>query len=145
MRATRPRHGAGLAAESVATCATVSITSARSSPACEPACARTTGGHAARPSKRAGSPPFTASSTSKPICFGSTATSSRYQVDVETQVDTSGAFLVTTSTVGRELMFVISHTIHHNALIARLLDERAIDMGPRFGLAPATPVLACAR
>ena len=66
-------------------------------------------------------------------------------VDVETQVDTSGAFLVTTSTVGRELMFVISHTIHHNALIARLLDERAIDMGPRFGLAPATPVLACAR
>ena len=66
-------------------------------------------------------------------------------VDVETQVDTSGAFLVTTSTVGRELMFVISHTIHHNALITRLLDERAINMGPRFGLAPATPVLACAR
>ncbi|HYJ94581.1 MAG TPA: hypothetical protein VEV86_08180, partial [Vicinamibacterales bacterium] len=66
-------------------------------------------------------------------------------VDVETQVDTSGAFLVTTSTVGRELMFVISHTIHHNALIARLLDERAINMGPRFGLAPATPVVTCAR
>ena len=34
-------------------------------------------------------------------------------------------------------MFVISHTIHHNALIARLLDERAISMDPRFGLAPA--------
>lgn len=66
-------------------------------------------------------------------------------VDVETQVDTSATFLVTTSTVGRELMFVISHTIHHNALIAHLLDERAIDMGPRFGLAPATPVLACAQ
>ena len=66
-------------------------------------------------------------------------------VDVETQVDTSGAFLVTTSTVGRELMFVISHTIHHNALIARLLDERAINMGPRFGLAPATPLVTCAR
>ena len=66
-------------------------------------------------------------------------------VDVETQVDTEGAFLVTTSTIGRELLFVINHTIHHNALIAHLLDERAIDMGPRFGLAPATPVLACAR
>lgn len=66
-------------------------------------------------------------------------------VDVETQVDTNGAFLVTTSTVGRELMFVISHTVHHNALIAHLLDERAIEMGPRFGLAPATPVLACAQ
>jgi hypothetical protein len=66
-------------------------------------------------------------------------------VDVETQLDTSATFVVTTSTVGRELMFVISHTIHHNALIARLLDERAIDMGPRYGLAPATPELACAR
>ena len=66
-------------------------------------------------------------------------------VDVEAQVDAGGAFLVTASTVGRELMFVISHTIHHHALIARLLDERAIGMGPRFGLAPATPVLACAR
>jgi hypothetical protein len=66
-------------------------------------------------------------------------------VDVETQVDAGGTFLVTTSTIGRELMFVISHTIHHNALIAHLLGERAIDMGPRFGLAPATPVLTCAR
>jgi hypothetical protein len=66
-------------------------------------------------------------------------------VAVETQIDATGAFLVTTSTVGRELMFVISHTIHHNALIAHLLDERAIEMGPRFGLSPATPVLTCAR
>ena len=66
-------------------------------------------------------------------------------VDVEMQLDTSATFVVTTSTVGRELMFVISHTIHHNALIAHLLDERAIDMGPRYGLAPATPELACAR
>jgi hypothetical protein len=66
-------------------------------------------------------------------------------VDVETQVDTYGSFLVTTSTIGRELMFVISHTIHHNALIGRLLEERAIEMGPRFGLAPATPVLLCAQ
>ena len=126
MRATRPRHRAGLAAESVATCATVSITSARSSPAREPACAHTTGGHAARPSKRAGSPRSTASSTSRPICLRLDCHLFEVPVDVETQVDTSGAFLVTTSTVGRELMFVISHTIHHNALIARLLDERAI-------------------
>jgi uncharacterized damage-inducible protein DinB len=66
-------------------------------------------------------------------------------VDVETQVDTDGSFLVTTSTVGRELMFVISHTIHHNALIAHLLEEHAIDMGTRFGLALATPVAVCAR
>lgn len=66
-------------------------------------------------------------------------------VHVETQVDTHGSVLVTTSTIGRELMFVISHTIHHNALIGRLLEERAIEMGPRFGLAPATPLLLCAQ
>jgi len=66
-------------------------------------------------------------------------------LDVESQVDHAGTFVVTTSSVGRELMFVINHTIHHNAMIAHLLDERAVDMGPRFGLAPATPVLACAR
>ena len=66
-------------------------------------------------------------------------------VDVETQVDTSGAFLVTTSTVGRELMFVISHTIHHNALIARLLDERAIDMGATFRSRTSHTGPPCAR
>ena len=70
-------------------------------------------------------------------------------VDVETQIDTDGSMLVTTSTVGRELLFVTSHTIHHNAIINQLLASRGIDMGPRFGLAPATPSgqerMACAR
>ena len=66
-------------------------------------------------------------------------------VDVETHVDTDGSFLVTTSTIGRELVFVISHTIHHNALIAHLLEEREIDIGARFGLAPATPIAVCAQ
>ena len=141
-----PGTGPAVAAESVATCATVSSTSARSSPAREPACAHTTGGHAARPS-------ITCRLAAIQCILDLDADLLRlrppplrgYQVDVETQVDTSGAFLVTTSTVGRELMFVISHTIHHNALIARLLDERAINMGPRFGLAPATPLVTCAR
>ncbi len=66
-------------------------------------------------------------------------------VDVELRVETDGELLVTTSTVGRELMFVISHTIHHNALVAQLLQARGCEMGPRFGVAPATPVLVCAR
>lgn len=70
-------------------------------------------------------------------------------VDVETQVDTCGSMLVTTSSLGRELMFVTSHTIHHNAIVAHLLESRGIPVGPRFGLAPATPSLqepaACAR
>jgi len=70
-------------------------------------------------------------------------------VDVETQVDTAGTTLVTSSSIGRELMFVTSHTIHHNAIVAHLLESRGILMGPRFGLAPATPtpeeVVSCAR
>ena len=47
------------------------------------------------------------------------------------------------STLGRELAFVISHTIHHNAAIALLvhgLGHRRLP--PRFGLAPGSPALA---
>ena len=70
-------------------------------------------------------------------------------IDVETQLDTDGSMLVTISTVGRELVFVTSHTIHHNAIIGHLLATRGVAMGPRFGVAPATPVetvlTACAR
>jgi uncharacterized damage-inducible protein DinB len=70
-------------------------------------------------------------------------------VDVETQIDTDGSMLVTTSTVGRELVFVTSHTIHHNAIISHLLTARGVDMGARFGLAPATPAteerMSCAQ
>lgn len=70
-------------------------------------------------------------------------------VEVETQIDADGSTFVTTSTVGREVVFVTSHTIHHNAIIAHLLKVRGVDMGSRFGLAPSTPSrderLACAR
>jgi hypothetical protein len=70
-------------------------------------------------------------------------------VDVETQIDTDGSMLVTTSTVGRELVFITSHTIHHNAIISHLLASRGVDMGARFGLALATPLMqermSCAR
>ncbi len=42
------------------------------------------------------------------------------------------------STVGRELRFLASHTVHHYALIALLLRQRGIDPGEGFGVAPAT-------
>jgi hypothetical protein len=68
---------------------------------------------------------------------------------VETQIDTTGSTLTTTSSIGRELVFVTSHTIHHNALVAHLLESQGVDMGDRFGLAPSTPsqgaLAACAR
>jgi hypothetical protein len=70
-------------------------------------------------------------------------------VDVETQTDADGTMLVTASTLGREIVFVTNHTIHHHAIISHLLAARGVTMGPRFGLAPATPAhedqLTCAR
>lgn len=46
------------------------------------------------------------------------------------------------SSVGRELAFVISHTIHHNAQIALLAHRLgAARLPERFGMAPTTPTL----
>lgn len=42
------------------------------------------------------------------------------------------------STVRRELQFLISHTIHHYALMALILRHQGIDPGPEFGMAPST-------
>jgi uncharacterized damage-inducible protein DinB len=68
---------------------------------------------------------------------------------VETQIDPAGAMILTRSTVCREVAFVISHTIHHNAIVAQLLAGHPVSLDARFGLAPATPVDAqvpvCAR
>lgn len=45
------------------------------------------------------------------------------------------------STVLRELHFLLSHTIHHHALIIALLDKQGVDPGDEFaelGVAPST-------
>jgi uncharacterized damage-inducible protein DinB len=42
------------------------------------------------------------------------------------------------TTVQRELRFLVSHTIHHYALIAVLLKVHGVDCGPGFGVAPST-------
>jgi uncharacterized damage-inducible protein DinB len=44
----------------------------------------------------------------------------------------------TRSTVNRELLFLLSHTIHHYALIALLLRQDGIDVPADFGFAPST-------
>lgn len=47
------------------------------------------------------------------------------------------------STLGRELAFVMSHTIHHQAMIALLLEGVGRRPGDeRFGYAPSTPARA---
>lgn len=42
------------------------------------------------------------------------------------------------STVGRELRFLASHTVHHFALMAPLLRAQGIEPGAEFGVAPST-------
>ncbi len=42
------------------------------------------------------------------------------------------------SSARRELQFLVSHTVHHYALIVMMLKARGIDAGPDFGVAPST-------
>ena len=44
----------------------------------------------------------------------------------------------TASSVGRELQFLLSHTVHHYAIIAMTLRSLGYDPGRRFGVAPST-------
>ena len=43
------------------------------------------------------------------------------------------------TSLGRELAFVVQHTIHHAALIAVLLDILGVRVPADFGYAPSTP------
>lgn len=42
------------------------------------------------------------------------------------------------STLGREIAFVVNHTIHHNALIGVIANLLCVPVPPRFGYAPST-------
>ena len=67
---------------------------------------------------------------------------------VESQIEPGGAMILTRSSVCRELAFVISHTIHHNAIVGQLLQARGVALDHRYGVAPSTPdpePAACAR
>jgi uncharacterized damage-inducible protein DinB len=60
-------------------------------------------------------------------------------IRLNVKLDARGTSTDVQSTVGRELAFVISHTIHHNATIALLLAEIGTELPNRFGVAPSTP------
>lgn len=54
------------------------------------------------------------------------------------------------SSLHRELQFLVSHSVHHYALIKELLRHSGVDCGDAFGIAPSTIVAqrqaeACAR
>lgn len=42
------------------------------------------------------------------------------------------------SSLGRELQFLLGHTVHHNAIIAMIVDRHGIQLPEGFGVAPST-------
>lgn len=64
-------------------------------------------------------------------------------------VDVDGPDVELESTLGRELVFVLGHTIHHNAFIASMARSMGVAVPERFGWAPSTiraaERAACAR
>ena len=67
-------------------------------------------------------------------------------IELSAVVEHSGQRVTARTTVGRELVFVLSHTVHHQAIIALLLADAGWRAPDRFGLAPSTPSAApCAQ
>lgn len=60
-------------------------------------------------------------------------------IQVATRLTQAGHTVLSWSTHARELAFVISHTIHHCALMAVLLAVQGVPVPHRFGYAPSTP------
>ena len=58
---------------------------------------------------------------------------------LESQVDRQGVCVQVVSSLARELVFVLQHTIHHQALVALLLAGRGVAVPYTFGYAPSTP------
>ena len=44
----------------------------------------------------------------------------------------------TESSLGRELQYLLAHTVHHYALIGVILSLAGVEAGPEFGVAPST-------
>lgn len=60
------------------------------------------------------------------------------QVEVMTSMTSCGALVQLPSTHARELAFVFSHTIHHNAIIGTIARALGVDLPQNFGMAPST-------
>ncbi|MEM1206167.1 MAG: DinB family protein [Acidobacteriota bacterium] len=60
------------------------------------------------------------------------------QVQVDAAAWNQGDQLWSGSTVARELQFLLSHTVHHYALVAVALRSLGFEPGDDFGIAPST-------
>ena len=61
---------------------------------------------------------------------------------LQTIVRRGGPLVPVSTSLARELVFVLQHTIHHQALIALLLNQRGMELPSQFGYAPSTPMRA---
>ncbi|MFK7790566.1 MAG: DinB family protein [Phycisphaeraceae bacterium] len=59
-------------------------------------------------------------------------------VTVLTSMTSCGSLVSLPSTHARELAFVFSHTIHHNAIIGTIARALSVDLPANFGTAPST-------
>ncbi|MEM9414289.1 MAG: hypothetical protein AAGA29_02270 [Planctomycetota bacterium] len=59
-------------------------------------------------------------------------------VAVLTSMTNDGALVRLPSTHARELAFVFSHTVHHNAIIGTIARALDLTLPPNFGMAPST-------
>ena len=60
------------------------------------------------------------------------------QLTLSVMMTSDGAPMRVTSSVGREMAYVLSHTIHHNALIGTMVKILGGWLPDRFGYAPST-------
>jgi uncharacterized damage-inducible protein DinB len=61
---------------------------------------------------------------------------------LHTIVRRGGPPVVVATSLAREIVFVLQHTIHHQALIALLLNGNGVATPAQFGYAPSTPMRA---
>jgi DinB family protein len=73
------------------------------------------------------------------IAVGRWSTRLDEPIRVISAVTRDGAMLTSMSTLARELAFVLSHTIHHQAMIGLLASLHGSDVPDGFGFAPSTP------
>lgn len=59
-------------------------------------------------------------------------------VEVMTSMTSCGALVCLPSSHARELAFVFSHTIHHNAIIGTIARALGVALPDQFGMAPST-------
>ena len=59
-------------------------------------------------------------------------------INVRTSCSCDGEVTAQTSSFGRELQFLVSHTVHHFAIIAAICHGHGIDLPKNFGVAPST-------